>query len=98
MAARHRGKKKAEGGAIKGVKVPGASIMEEAEKTNEGFKKGGKAKAPMFAKGGKSKKRMDKAPRKAAGGSAVKYARGGSPYSSAGKGGRDAPMNGSECD
>ena len=98
MAARHRGKKKADGGGIKGVNVPGASIMREAEASDAGFKKGGKAKMPMFAKGGKSAKRMDKAPRKAAGGSAVKYARGGSPFSSAGKGGKDAPTTGSECD
>ena len=96
MAARHRGKKKADGGAIKGVSVPGASIMKEAEASNEGFKKGGKA--GMKAKGGKAGPRMDKMPRKAGGGSVVKYARGGSPYSSAGKGGSDAPKTGEECD
>jgi hypothetical protein len=94
MAARHRKMKYASGGEIKGVSVPGASIMREAESANEGFKRGGKS--GTMAKGGKAKARMDKAPRKAAGGP-VKLARGGSPYSAAGKGGKDAPDSGSEC-
>lgn len=93
MAARHR-KKKAEGGAIKGVQVPGAQVIKEAEGGDEGFKKGGKASIAAF--GGKAAKRMDKAPRKAAGG-AVKLARGGSPYSAAAKTSRSASSSGSEC-
>ena len=88
-------KKKAEGGKIEGVKVPGADIMKEAESKDDGFKKGGKA--GMKAEGGRAKHRMDKMPRKASGGAVGKFARGGSPYSAASKGGKDAPSDGSEC-
>jgi len=96
MAARHRAmKKKAAGGEIKGVEVPGADVIKEAEAKDDGFKKGGKA--GLEAHGGKTKHRADKAPRKAASGGVGKYARGGSPYSAAGKGGKDAPAKGSEC-
>lgn len=69
MSARARAMKRskyADGGTIKGVSVPGASVMREAEASNDGFKKGGKA--GMTAKGSKSKKRGDKPARKAFGG------------------------------
>ena len=87
MAARHR-KKKAEGGAIKGVQVPGASVMREAEASSDGFKKGG-----AMAKGGKAKPSFGKKAR----GGAAKFAKGGSPFSSAKSGGKDAPATGDEC-
>lgn len=98
MSARARAMKKAkkaDGGSVKGVEVPGAFVMKEAESADDGFKRGGKP--GVEAHGGKGHKRMDKAPRKAAGG-AVKLARGGSVYSAANKVTKSAPDKGSECD
>lgn len=65
MAARHRGMKKAGGGGISGVQVPGADVIKEAEASNQGFKKGGKV---VKAMGKKARARGDRVPRKADGG------------------------------
>lgn len=86
--------KRAEGGRIR---VPGTDVIEEARAKDDGFKRGGAAKkAGGIADGMKAKDRLDKAPRRASGGR-VAMKRGGSPYSAAGSGGKDAPAKGSEC-
>ena len=93
MAARHRAMKRASGGR---VQLRGQQVIDEAKADNDGFKRGGKAmKDGGMADGKRGMERMDK-PRRASGGR-VAMARGGSPFSAAGKGGSDAPKSGSEC-
>lgn len=94
MAYRHRVQKRASGGR---VQLRGQQVIDEAKADNDGFKRGGKAgkKDGGMADGKKGMERMDK-PRRASGGR-VAMARGGSPFSAAGKGGSDAPKSGSEC-
>lgn len=93
MAARHRAMKRASGGRIQ---LRGQQVIDEAKADNDGFKRGGKAmKDGGMAAGKKGMDRMDK-PRRASGGR-VAMARGGSPFSAAGKSGGDAPAKGSEC-
>ena len=109
MAARHRAAaraKFAEGGMVKkGPDIGG--VISEAESPNEGFKKGGRKHAAGgavklqtggIASGAALAPRLDKAPRRAAGGRvmAVPMKRGGSPYSAA-KEMTPAKASGSEC-
>lgn len=99
MAARHRAAaraKFAEGGSVK--KGPDfGGVIDEAGKKDAGFKKGGKAKYKEggIATGIASAPRLDKAPRRAAGGR-VPMKRGGSPFTAANSMTK-APEKGKEC-
>lgn len=64
------------------TEFPGKAVMKESKQKSAGFKRGGGVKDCGTADGGMAKGgRMDKAPRKAAGGAATM--RGRSPYSAA---------------
>jgi hypothetical protein len=68
--SRARHKKAAKGGVQHEYNAVGSPTMSEAKSKNESFKTGGKAKkAGGKVESGKSKMRMDKKPRRAAGGS-----------------------------
>jgi len=92
MAHGHKGHKglkhRKDGGAAKNeyeYNAVGSPEMKESREKDDGFKKGGKAKKHGGeAKGGKGHARLDKMPRRAAGGS-VRRAKGGAVMSEAAK-------------
>lgn len=72
--SRARHKKAAKGGVQHEYNAVGSPEMSEAKSKDESFKKGGKAKKGGKVEAGKSKMRMDKKPRRAAGGSVMSSA------------------------
>lgn len=83
--ARHKGASNMAKSASAGeapIAIPGVAVMKESKKSSDGFKKGGAVKKGQMAAGDCAPgMRMDKAPRKARGGSVTM--RGRSPLSAA---------------